>query len=247
MLDTDRIAELKSNLSSFNAGFGATDPRLLLGNSFELSVYWAPFDHINRDARIVLVGITPGQYQAEQALKTYRAARLNGIAEAEALKIAKSAASFSGPMRKNLTRMLDSVGVAQKFGLQSSATLFKTSETLAHFTSALRYPVFRHGENYNGRPGIDRVHMLTWMIDTYLGEEVEALPDALWVPLGDKPGVALDRLVAQGKLDPDKVLSGFPHPSGANNGPISRFLRGEAGDAYAQRAQALREKLSMPR
>ena len=36
------------------------------------AVHYAPFDHVNRDARIVLVGLTPGWQQTELAFETAR-------------------------------------------------------------------------------------------------------------------------------------------------------------------------------
>ena len=42
----------------------ATDPRLLLWEDGALSVYYAPWDWVNTSAKVMLVGITPGAYQA---------------------------------------------------------------------------------------------------------------------------------------------------------------------------------------
>ena len=42
--------------------------RLLLNQSGELTVFYAPFDYIQRRARLVIVGITPGEQQARNAL-----------------------------------------------------------------------------------------------------------------------------------------------------------------------------------
>lgn len=43
-----------------------------------LEVYYAPFDYIHRDARLVIVGITPGRTQAIDAILTARRALLEG-------------------------------------------------------------------------------------------------------------------------------------------------------------------------
>jgi hypothetical protein len=48
--------------------------------------------------------------------------------------------------------MLDSIGVNRLLGLQSVASLWDADAHLAHFTSALRYPVFIDGKNYSGAP-----------------------------------------------------------------------------------------------
>jgi len=38
-------------------------PELLIAQKGELAIYNVPFDHVNKAARIVLVGITPAQQQ----------------------------------------------------------------------------------------------------------------------------------------------------------------------------------------
>lgn len=50
---------------------------------------------------------------------------------------------------------MDSVGLNALFNIVSTASLFTEAGEQVHFTSALRYPVFVKGENYNGNP-----HML---------------------------------------------------------------------------------------
>ena len=65
---------------------------------------------------------------------------------------AKNAASFSGPMRSNLVRMLVHFGLDGWLGLGSTMELFSPGNRLAHFTSALQFPVFVEGRNYTG-PG----------------------------------------------------------------------------------------------
>jgi hypothetical protein len=65
---------------------------------------------------------------------------------------------------------------------------------------------------------------LKYLVDTYLKNEIEALPNAIWIPLGPKVAEIFDYLVRRGMLKDDFVLSGMPHPSGANNERIAYFL-----------------------
>ena len=62
------------------------------------------------------------------------------------------------------------------------------------------------------------------MIETYLAEEIAALPTALWLPLGPKPALALRHLVKMGALPASHVLDGMPHPSGLNGERVAAFL-----------------------
>jgi hypothetical protein len=51
-----------------------------------------------------------------------------------------------------------------------------------------------------------------------------SLPSAVFVPLGPVPAKALNWLATEGQLDARRVLSGLPHPSGANAERIQYFL-----------------------
>jgi len=213
-----------SRLAEGSANQLLSSAALIMAQEGDLRVAYAPFDHVNRSARLVIVGITPGETQAVAAIKAYRSAMAAGLDDKEALLRAKSHASFSGAMRSNLVAMLDAIGVADFFDLKTSGQLFENGSRQVHFTSALRYPVFRDGKNYNGMPNMLKTPVLRRMVDTYLAEEVRQLPEALWLPLGPKADEALGHLVQSGMLNRDRVLSGMPHPSGANAERVAVFL-----------------------
>jgi hypothetical protein len=61
----------------------ATDPRLLLWEDGPLSVYYAPWDWVNTTAKVMLVGITPGAYQATEALREAQACLRAGCSSEE--------------------------------------------------------------------------------------------------------------------------------------------------------------------
>jgi hypothetical protein len=198
--------------------------RLVLDRQDPFCVTYAPFDHVNRSARVVLVGITPGRKQAVNALVEARRQLMAGADIEVASKAAKETASFSGQMRPNLVEMLDYVGLHRWLGIRSSLELFGASAGLVHYTSALRYPVYNQGENYSGSSRITSHPLLRRYVQEFLGGEVRALPDAVWVPLGPWPTAALDLLVREGVLDAARVLDGLPHPSGSNGERIAYFL-----------------------
>lgn len=200
------------------------DNRLLIERHGPLACHYAPFDHINADAKIVLLGITPGAQQARNALTELATALRANKSDADALELSKKTASFSGPMRNNLIAMLDRIGLHAVLGIESCARLFDTRTDLVHFTSALRYPVFVNGKDYSGSPSIRTTPALREMSRRWLDEEVALLKDAFWVPLGKEPSAVLDDCVARGQLDAQRVLAGLPHPSGANAERISYFL-----------------------
>lgn len=203
----------------------ADQKALLLAQEGRVSVHYAPFDHIVRSARLVVVGITPGMTQAVNAVNAAVAARDAGLPIEAVLEKAKMTASFSGgATRSNLVAMLDAIGVARHFGLASTAELFRPGAGDVHFTSALRYPVFVDGKNYNGAPDMLKTPVLRRMVETWLAEEARLLPNALWLPLGPKAEAAVTHLVQAGLLRSSHVLAGMPHPSGANAERVAIFL-----------------------
>ena len=197
---------------------------MTLASDGALRVAYAPFDHVAPEARLVIVGITPGRVQAVNALRAAGTALRRGADLSEALAEAKRTGSFSGPLRANLVAMLDAIGASRHLGVESAADLFAPGSGAVHFTSALRYPVFVNGANYNGTPDVLRTPILRGMIETHLAEEARLLPDALWLPLGPKPEAALRHLAGQGVLDLGRILGGMPHPSGANAERVAIFL-----------------------
>jgi hypothetical protein len=114
--------------------------------SRRLDVAYAPFDHLNIGADIVIVGITPGKQQMRAALEeAYRAIML-GLPDTEVLARAKVHASFAGTMRTNLVKLMDAVGLNGSLGIASTVSLWGVDSHRAHFTSALRYPIHRRRE-----------------------------------------------------------------------------------------------------
>lgn len=222
------FADQIRDLSDKAVGDPRTHKPLLLHRSAvkgrTVEMIYAPFDYLNRAARIVIVGLTPGLQQARNALAAARTALRNGEGTDAASKEAKIFASFSGPMRKNLVRLLDHIGVARKFGLVSTAELWEQQSGLVHFTSALRYPVFVDGQNWSGQPNMLQVPDMREWLERYTGRELSTLSEVLFVPLGPKVTEALNHLASAGLIESKRILSGLPHPSGANAERISCFL-----------------------
>lgn len=209
-----------------------------------VSMMYAPFDHINRSAKIAIVGMTPGAHQAQQALLAAKAALLEGKSEAEAAAIAKTHASFSGePMRTNLIRMMDAVGIARALGLTSTAGLWAGDSHLVHFTSALRYPVLVDGKNWSGTPDMIRTPKLREWLLTWTGAELNELPNCLIVPLGPKVAAAMHHLAAAGLIEANRIMDGMPHPSGANQERVACFL----GDKPAEMCSSKTNPIALAR
>jgi hypothetical protein len=183
--------------------------------------FYAPFDYLNRHARVALVGVTPGPTQMLEAFEVVRDAVRAGRPDQDALASVKAHASFKG-MRRDLAQWLDQIGLAAVLGLPSCSELFGDFyRSLLHTTSAVRYPVFARGRdeslrNYSGSsPELVAHPWLRGMIETTLANELSALPSAIVVPLGGA-NRAVAHLQDLGAVDPARCLLGLPHPSPAS-------------------------------
>ncbi|MNF61691.1 hypothetical protein D3C84_433440 [compost metagenome] len=215
-------------LSASTHNFATLPAELLLASEGNLQTFYAPFDHVNAGARVVLCGITPGLQQAIRALDEARKQLRQGASIEQAKQAAKETASFAGPMRNNLTSLLDHIGLHTLLGIDSCARLFDTHRHLVHYTSALRYPVFLDGQNYSGSPAMLSRASLRNQVETHLADEIRALgPQCLYVPLGPKVTEVFQHLQTKGLLKAEQLLDGLPHPSGANAERISYFLGGK--------------------
>jgi hypothetical protein len=198
------------------------DGRFKLVSGVGFTVHYAPFDHVNAQARVVLVGLTPGWTQTKLAFETARDRLHAGDSDDQVLWAVKQQASFAG-MRTRLVQWLDGIDVDRALRLASTAELFDHRAELLQTTSAVRYPVFCDGDkNWSGSNPPITEPALRDLVRGLLGPELHSLPDALVVPLGRNAERGLQALVDQGELDPETrvILFSFPHPSGANpNGP----------------------------
>ena len=203
-------------------------PEFLLAEDRSVRVYFVPFGHVNSEAKVVLLGLTPGWQQMEAAIREARVALLAGDDPDQVSWRAKGTAAFVGTMRKNLCAMLDELGLPSALGLSASSDLFEHHRPLVHTTSALQYPVFKSGENYSGTPNPTKNKLLRSMIDHILRYELQNLEHAIIVPLGKAVEQVLGYMADQGWISTDRVLFGFPHPSGANGHRVRLFEENRA-------------------
>ena len=187
-----------------------------------VSVCWSPFDYINSNAEIVVVGITPGWQQASIAYEVAANAHEQGLDYLDAAKKVKAQASFAGSMRKNLITMLDGLNVNNYLDIESCAELFGRYSSKLHTTSSLRYPVFVKGKNYTGHsPDILKHPGLLAITENLLSKELLKISPKIIVPLGKAANACVEHVMPDCKTS--LVLGGFPHPSGANGHRISQF------------------------
>jgi hypothetical protein len=213
-MNTQLFEKFSSVLTASNPPL-LRDPRLLMEESGGVKVYYAPFEYLNTDARIVLVGITPGPTQMVNANNEARRSLLLGKSNLEAMKNAKDTAAFSGKtLRGNLINQLNHWDVHQWLGIPDSASLFAESRYLIQTTSLLRYPVFADDDDYRGAPDMIKYPLLKKYLFEHFVTEVEELKEAVFFGLGPQVQKVLDHLVQQKVLPRDRVIGGMLHPSG---------------------------------
>lgn len=213
----------------------ALPKQLLLEKCGELECYYSPFEYVNKNASIAVVGITPGLSQAKSAIDNFQKSFRETGDTSQSLKSAKSVASFSGPMRSNLVRMLDFIGINELLEIETCHKIFEPDVNLGHFTSVLRNPVFRSGKNYNGTPKIERNSWLLEIAVNGLAEEFRQFKNLpIIVPLGPRVNSALKVALPPKVLDKAVLIEGLPHPSGANAERISYFLEKKSKQALSR-------------
>jgi hypothetical protein len=161
---------------------------------------------------VVICGITPGIQQAVIALQTAKEGLQAGLPTGEILERAKHSASFAGAMRRNLTEMMDFIGLQRWLGLKSCGDLFQTRQDLVHFTSALRNPVLDQGNNFSGGRAMISSSYLWDQIQTGLVTEIKSLPeDCVFIPLGQGVDAVFEKLASEGcsgSMIPDTNVGG---------------------------------------
>ena len=198
--------------------------KYLINKLNDIEIYYAPFEYVNREAKVVIVGITPGWTQMEKSFSVAVGASKNLITDSDILKLVKVKSSFAGSMRNNLIKMLDDLELNFKLNLSSCQELFKIDNHFLHSTSALKYPVFKKDKNYTGSSPSAIKNKLLWsQIEENLIPELSNFKNKLIIPLGKNVNDILFKLKLENKLNNNIILEGFPHPSGANGHRVSQF------------------------
>jgi hypothetical protein len=220
----DRFAPALKRLGSR----GQHSPEFNLGKDGLYELRYIPFEHLNRDARLVIVGITPGPNQIELAYDTAQSLLISGAGREQILATVKRTGSFGGPaMRPNLLRMLRHFPFNRFLGIEDVATLWGADARLLHSTSVVPHAVFESGKPFNGKfDAILKSPLLKQcFLDSFVASIAKLRSDAVYVALGDTPKAALEWCVRQGYLRAQQVLGAFCHPSSSGGSATAYYLR----------------------
>lgn len=184
-----------------------------------ISVMYAPFEHLDPRAKVLLIGITPGASQMRRAWLALSQARSTGAPIEQALSEVKRVSAFNddrNQMRPNLYRELEHWGVPEYLGYPTGPSLFDRGWGDLQATSLIPYPTFVNGKNYNGKSPRPLAHdFLRSLVMERFVPLVRSVPQALLLPLG----AAVESVVRD--LYREEVISnpcvfGMLHPSGEN-------------------------------
>jgi len=207
---------------------GQHSPEFSLGKDRLYELRYIPFEHINRDAQLVIVGITPGPNQITLAYDTAQSLLLSGAGREQILEAVKKTGGFGGPaMRPNLLRMLRHFPFNRILGIKDVATLWSTDAHLLHSTSVVPHAVFEGRKPFNGKfQAILQSPLLKQcFLDGFVASLAQLRSDAVYVALGDTPKAALEWCVSQGYLRSQQVLGAFCHPSSNGGSATAYYLR----------------------
>jgi hypothetical protein len=226
-MNTQKYIKSIENLPNKNI-FDYSD---LLTNDFlietdeNLSIFYAPFDFINKNAKIIIIGITPGFTQMEIAIRNTKNNLSLGKSFNSITKHIKENAAFAGQMRNNIITMFNDLNLNKFLNIENCNLLFdKKYFGLTHMTSIIRYPVFKNGKDYTGHsPEILKSNMLKEYVQKIFLNELKSIKYSIIIPLGSAVSKVLKWISEEYYNIDDKCLYNFPHPSGANGHRIKIF------------------------
>ncbi len=190
----------------------------LIDSYKNLKIYYTPHnEYINKNAKILIVGITPGFQQMSYSILMARKC-IEEKMDIERIKyLCKLAGRLSGGIRKNIIQMFDEIKLNEAIGVKSFEDVFNGEDKYIHTTSLVSYPVFQNNKNYSGHtPKIYKNEFLMKYVYENFLHEISMLKDVLIIPLGKGVEEVISILDKEGALHNFKILKGFPHPSGVN-------------------------------
>ncbi len=204
---------------------GATDLNTALLNRSpcrKFSEHYAPgFELVNPNARVALIGYTPGRSQGDNAWSA-----LNQTPDSwpslRRLETCHEAAAFSG-LRSRIDEMAHHAGLLENLSLSSLS-----DRNAVAMTSRWVFPVFQKERNYTINP---QAYQPNGWLAKRCSEHLKDLFGTCSniqaaVFLGDGKSAMKALELHRNLIDiPQRVeVYALPHPSGANNGRISKFL-----------------------
>lgn len=200
----------------------------LVDKEGNIEIYYAPHnEYLNPRAKVFIIGITPGFQQMSTAMLAARRELEIGEDIEEIQYKCKVAGRFSGTLRRNIITMLNDIKLNKALHIYDCRELFEDKDYLLHTVSLIPYPVFIKKENYSGHTPklIKSEFLMNYVYENFIEElgSLDSPKEVLLIPLGKAVEEVLYKLKDQGIIGENQILTGFPHPSGANVNRIIQF------------------------
>lgn len=230
-MERDMFARFAEDLKRYGkSGVGRAE--FELGRQDKNSLRYIPFEHINRDAKIVIVGITPGPTQLGLAYETAQSLLKAGRPADEVLREAKKHGGFGGPkVKPNLLKLLKHFSFDRILGVSQIESLWGSNARLMHTTSVVPHAAFtvKKGRETPFADDFEDVWSCDLFrecfLDCFVPSLAEINSNAMYIGLGRCPEQALAWCVAHGLLREEQVLGAFCHPSTNGGSTVKYFLR----------------------
>jgi hypothetical protein len=200
----------------------------ILGNENGYTVNYIPFEYVNAEARLILVGITPGPKQIKCAYRTAQRllSSIDSRSSTEILCEVKRTCAFAG-MRDRINEMLNHFGIPPRVGATSADSLWETDFGLFNTASVVPNAAFRNGAYFNGPfSAVLESPLLRSQFEKAFVPAIERITKkALYIAMGPVVDEALAWCAARGVLQEHQVLGYFPHASGASGSQFAYFMR----------------------
>ncbi|VVN73277.1 hypothetical protein [Pseudomonas fluorescens] len=211
---------------------GANSSELVIETKGRDILRYIPFEHVNANAKLVIVGITPGPKQLRLAYGEVQRLMAAGISTATLLHEVKKLGAFGGSaMRPNLLRYLRHFQFDKILRITDVESLWDENAGLFHGTSVIPHAAFTttsRGESmFAGSFDYVMASPLfrKCFLDCFVSTLGEINPEALYIGLGDCPGDALQWCVENGYLQARQYLGTFCHPSTSGGSAPSVYIR----------------------
>jgi hypothetical protein len=226
---TSRFGDFDSILRTSGSS-AVRHPDTIVAKKPPYEVFYIPFGHVNRHARLVIVGITPGMNQLKMAYAEAQRLLKLGKTSGCVLEAVKLAAFGGEAMRPNLLRMLRHFNFARILEISDEADLWGNASSLLHSTSVVPHAAFKNGKMFSGGfEEITRVGVLRHQFEQdFVPTLSEIAGDAVYVALGKTPYDALKHCVGLGVIKEDQLLGALAHPSRSGGSQVAVYLREKA-------------------
>lgn len=221
------------------------DKPIVVGKHGAYSASYVPFEHTNTNARLVLVGTTPGHTHIK------RAAELTAImlrARQPGLVIQrehKRQVEMGDPLaRPNLLRMLDHFLIPSLVGVPNAATLWDDRFDTIQPLALLPLATTRRGLAFDG--SFDEVLDVTLLREQFealfMARVRQARRDALYIAFGRTAWAALAHAATAGIIQPRQMLGMMPVPTRA--GTMVRYFLREISAAQLSKNDPVRHRVT---